>query len=159
MAKPVKAKSVKAELQLDVSMERRKSVNPKLTYGPLLQRTHNGEFEVGFNKYVVGYSNNFEGNLLSPWRAGMTSINCYQDNTYVGAIYFFETAENFCGGYISSNGIVVMEFPIEEFENILRILRKFNNLVLRFVENDDDGTPLAHRIGAVMTDQQKSIGS
>jgi len=152
-------KKVTPTPKVDLSVEKRKSVFTKVIPGPFPQRPHNGEFTVEFNKFLVVYSNNFEGNLSSPWRAGSTSIDCYKDGNFVGVISFYETAENMGGGYISASGIVVVEYPIEEFENVLRILKTFNNLSLLFVEKDDQGTPLAHKVGAVMTFQMKNIGS
>ena len=154
MAKPVKKK-----LQLDVSVEKKKTAFAKVFPAPLPPAPRNGEYTVEFNKYLVVYSNNFDGNLSSPWRAGCTSIDCYKDGNFVGVISFFECEENMGGGYVASNGVVVIEYPIEEFENVMRILKTFNNLYLLFVERDNAGTPLAHRIGAVMTFQQKSVGS
>jgi hypothetical protein len=158
MAKPVKAK-LKATLKLDVSMEKKKAAFTKIIPAPLPPAPHNGEYTVDFNKYLVVYSNNFDQNLSSPWRAGCTSIDCYKDGNFVGVISFYESAENMGGGYVSGNGIVVVEYPIEEFENVMRILKTFNNLSLLFVERDNAGVPLAHRIGAVMTFQMKNIGS
>jgi hypothetical protein len=151
-------KTVKAKLKLDVSVEKKNSVFTKIIPAPLPPAPHNGEYTVDFNKYIVVYSNNFEGNLSSPWRAGCTSIDCYKDGNFVGVISFYETAENMGGGYVAGNGIVVIEYPIEEFENVLRILKTFHNLSLLFVERDNSGAPLAHRIGAVMSFQMKSIG-
>jgi len=151
-------KVVKAA-RVDLSAEKRKSVFTKLVPAPVPQLAHNGEYTVEFNKYIVVYSNNYEGNLSSPWRAGGTSIDCYKDGNFVGVISFYECAECMSGGYVAANGIVVVEYPIEEFENVLRILKTFNNLSLLFVEKDDQGAPLAHRIGAVMTNQMKNIGS
>ncbi|MGB7538025.1 MAG: hypothetical protein WBM17_05770, partial [Anaerolineales bacterium] len=154
MAKPVKKK-----LQLDVSVEKKKNAFTKVIPAPLPPAPHNGEYTVDFNKYIVVYSNNFDQNLSSPWRAGGTSIDCYKDGNFVGVISFYEAAENMGGGYVAGNGIVVIEYPIEEFENVMRILKSFNQLSLLFVERDNAGVPLAHRIGAVMSFQQKSIGS
>ena len=150
---------MKEKLKLDVSVEKKKSIFTKIIPGSLPIAPHNGEYTIEFNKYLVVYSNNFDQNLSSPWRAGGTSIDCYKDGNFVGVISFYETAENMGGGYVASNGVVVIEYPIEEFENVMRILKTFNNLYLLFVERDNAGVPLAHRIGAVMSFQQKSIGS
>jgi hypothetical protein len=62
------------------------------------------------------------------------------------------------GGYIDGNGVVVMEYPIEEFEDVMRILKTYGSLSLLFVENDLQGVPLAHPVGAVMTFAKKQIG-
>ena len=118
MAKPVKKK-----LQLDVSVEKKKTPFAKVIPAPLPPAPHNGEYTVEFNKYLVVYSNNFDGNLSSPWRAGCTSIDCYKDGNFVGVISFYECEENMGGGYVAGNGVVVIEYPIEEFENVLRILK------------------------------------
>jgi hypothetical protein len=152
-------KKAKPTLNLDASAEKKKSGFAKVIPSPLPFKSHNGEYTVEFNKYLVVYSNNYEGNLSSPWRAGGTSIDCYKDGNFVGVISFYETAEKMGGGYAAANGIVVVEYPIEEFENVSRILRTFNNLYLLFVERDMNGAPLAHKIGAVMTFQMKNIGS
>jgi hypothetical protein len=152
-------KKLKATLKLDASVEKKKSVFTKVIPAPLPPAPQNGETTVDFNKYIVVYSNNFDGNLSSPWRAGGTSIDCYKDGNFVGVISFYETSENMGGGYVAGNGIVVIEYPIEEFENVLRILKTFNTLSLLFVERDNAGAPLAHRIGAVMSFQAKNIGS
>jgi hypothetical protein len=144
---------------MDAATEKRKSKYIQMVPFPGLRRVQNGEISVDFNKYNVVYSNNFEGNLSSEWRAGVTDIDCYKDGNFVGVISFYETAENMGGGYVDANGVVVIEYPIEEFENVMRLLKTFNNLSLLFVEKDDQGAPLAHRIGAVMTFQMKNIGS
>ena len=125
---------------------------------PLQPHNHNGEHTIEFNKYIVVYSNNFGANLSSPWRAGETSINCYKDDKYVGCIVFYESAERLRGGYIDANDVVVIEYPIDKFEDIMRILKTFISLYLLFVEKDSQGTPLAHPVGAVMTFQKKPIG-
>ncbi len=164
MAKPVKAKvkaksKAKAQIKLDASVEKKKGPVLKIIPPPLPPAPHNGEYTVDFNKYIVVYSNNFDQNLSSMWRAGCTSIDCYKDDAFVGVIAFYETAENMGGGYVDANGVVVVEYPIEEFENIMRILKTFTQLSLLFVERDNAGTPLAHPVGGVMTFQHKSIGS
>ena len=117
-----------------------------------------GERSVEFNKYIVVYSNNFDGNLSSTWRAGGTSIGCYMDDAFVGVIAFYESAETMRGGYIDAHGVIVMEFPIDRFEDIMRILKTFSSLYLLFVEKDLTGTSLAHPVGALMTFQKKPIG-
>jgi len=127
-------------------------------FTPLKSGSGNGECTVDFNKYVVVYSNNVNGNLSSPWRAGGTSIECYKDDQFVGSMVFYEMHENMNGGYVDANGVVVMEYPIEEFEDVMRILRTFGNLSLLFVEKDLQGVPLAHPVGAVMTFAKKQIG-
>ena len=120
--------------------------------------SRNGECTVDFNKYIVVYSNNVNGNLSSPWRAGETCIECYKDDLFVGSIVFYEMHENMNGGYIDGNGVVVMEYPIEEFEDVMRILKTFGSLSLLFVQKDLQGVPLAHPVGAVMTFAKKQIG-
>jgi hypothetical protein len=126
---------------------------------PVPLPAHNGEISAQFNKYMLVYSNNFTGNLGSPWRAGGTSIGCYQDDKFVGTIAFYVTAERMHGGYVDPNGVIVVEYPIERFEDVMRTLKTFNNLYLLFVENDNQGTPLAHPVGAVMTFEMKPIGA
>jgi hypothetical protein len=152
-------------------MNKRKKPSPKFDVGaevlkvnklmplgaPLVPR--NGENSVEFNQYLVVYSNNISGNLNSAWRAGGTSISCYKNDAFVGVISFYQTAERMRGGYISGNGILVVEFPIGEFEDIMRILKTFNNLYLLFVEKDNNGTALSHPVGAIMTFQKKAIGT
>lgn len=128
------------------------------SFTPLKSGSRNGECTVDFNKYVVVYSNNVNGNLSSPWRAGATCIECYKDDQFVGSIVFYEMHENMNGGYIDGNGVVVMEYPIEEFEDVMRTLRTFHQLSLLFVEKDLQGVPLAHPVGAVMTFAKKQIG-
>jgi hypothetical protein len=125
---------------------------------PLPLPTHNGEYTVEFDSYSVLYSNNVTGNLGSSWRAGGTSISCYKDNQFVGLITFYETTERMSGGYVDANGVVVIEYPIREFHDIMRILKTFSNLYLLFVKRDTDGVPLPHPVGALMTFQQKPIG-
>jgi hypothetical protein len=129
----------------------------KLT--PLTLSSRNGECSVEFNKYIVVYSNNVVGNLSSSWRAGETSIGCYKDQQFVGSIVFYETHENMNGGYVDPNGVIVMEFPIDRFEDVMRILKTFSNLYLLFVERDQQGVPLAHPVGAIMTFAGKLIGT
>ncbi len=120
---------------------------------------HGGERSVQFNKYIVVYSNNFDGNLSSSWRAGGTSISCYMDDAFVGVIAFYESAETMGGGYVDAHGVIVMEFPVEKFGDIMRALKTFSSLHLLFVEKDLSGTPLAHPVGALMTFQKKPIGT
>jgi hypothetical protein len=146
-------------VKADLSMEKKKTQFGAVLSGPLPPPPHNGEYTVDFNKYIVVYSNNFQGNLSSRWRAGCTSIDCYKDGNFVGVIAFYETAENMGGGYVAGNGVVVVEFPIEEFENIMRILKRFSQLSLLFVERDNQGALLAHKVGGIMTFQMKNIGS
>ena len=128
------------------------------SFTPLKSGFRNGECTVDFNKYIVVYSNNVNGNLSSPWRAGETCIECYKDDLFVGSIVFYEMHENMNGGYVDGNGVVVMEYPIEEFEDVMRILKTFGSLSLLFVEKDLQGVPLAHPVGAVMTFAKKQIG-
>jgi hypothetical protein len=130
----------------------------RIPFPSLKSGARNGECTVDFNRYIVVYSNNVNGNLSSPWRAGGTSIECYKDDQFVGSIAFYEMHENMNGGYIDGNGVVVMEYPIEEFEDVMRILRTFNNLSLLFVEKNLQGVPLTHPVGAVMTFAKKQIG-
>ncbi len=130
-------------------------VHPPVPKAPAL----GGEHTVDFNKYIVVYSNNFDGNLSSTWRAGETSISCYKDDAFVGVISFYESAERMGGGYIDANGVFVVEFPVEKFGDIMRTLKTFSSLSLLFVEKDLSGTPLAHRVGALMTFQKKLIGT
>ncbi len=118
-----------------------------------------GEHTVDFNKYIVVYSNNFDGNLSSMWRAGETSISCYKDDAFVGVISFYESAERMSGGYIDANGVIVIEFPVEKFADIMRVLKSFGSLSLLFVEKDQTGKFLAHPVGALMTFQKKLIGT
>ncbi len=118
-----------------------------------------GERSAQFNKYVVVYSNNFDGNLSSSWRAGTTSISCYMNDAFVGLLSFYESAENMGGGYIDANGVIVIEFPVEKFGDVMKVLKAFSSLYLLFVEKDSTGTPLAHPVGALMTFQKKPIGS
>ena len=155
---PKKATPTPKVAKVDLSMEKKKTQFGTVLAGPLPPPPHNGEYTVDFNKYIVVYSNNYEGNLSSRWRAGCTSIDCYKDGNFVGVISFYECNENMGGGYVAGNGVVVVEYPIEEFENVLRILKTFNNLSLLFVERDTSGAPLAHKVGAVMTFQMKNIG-
>lgn len=149
-------RKVKQIIEMVASAEKIKNI--KAPAIPLPPITHNGEYSVDFNKYIVVYSNNVTGNLGSTWRAGETSIDCYKNDKFVGVICFYETTERMHGGYIDSNGVVVIEYPIREFKDIMRILKTFNNLSLLFVERDLNGTPLTHPVGAVMTFQQKQIG-
>ena len=142
---------------IDVSAEVLKVNQLMPLSGPLTVR--NGENSVEFNQYLVVYSNNISGNLSSPWRAGGTSISCYKDDTFVGVISFYQKTERMRGGYISGNGILVVEFPIGEFEDIMRILKTFNNLYLLFVAKDTNGVALSHPVGALMTFQKKPIGT
>jgi len=128
------------------------------TFTPLTASSQNGEHTVEFNKYIVVYSNNFSGNLQSSWRAGETSISCYKDDQFVGVIDFYKTNETMNGGYVAGNGVVVIEYPIAKFEDVMRILKTFNNLYLLFVERNYQGVPLSHRIGAIMTFAKKPIG-
>jgi hypothetical protein len=144
---------------MKAGMERAKSEYIELPVRPVPLSSHNGENSVEFNNYILIYSNNVSGNLWSPWRAGVTQISCYKDNDFVGVISFYETTENLHGGYIDPNGVIVIEYPIAQFEDVMRTLRTFNNLSLLFVEKDLQGTPLAHPVGAVMTFEHKSIGA
>jgi hypothetical protein len=149
-------KNIKQVSDMGVSLEKIKNIEaPTGKMGP---RGYNGELRVAFNKYNVVYSNNVTGNLWSQWRAGQTCINCYNDDNYVGVISFYETTERMYGGYIGPFGTVVVEYPISEFEDIMRILKNFTDLSLLFVERDSNGNPLAHPVGAVMTFEKKSIG-
>lgn len=149
-------KKVKQIVKTGFSAEKIKNMEAPTSPLPLM--VHNGEYGVEFNKYNVVYSNNVTGNLSSPWRAGMTCIDCYKDGNFVGVISFYETRENMHGGYIAGNGVVVVEYPISEFEDIMCILKTFTNLNLLFVERDSNGNLLTHPVGAVMTFQMKPIG-
>ncbi len=131
----------------------------KMFANPLPNQPHNGENGVDFNRYMIVYSNNVTGNLWSAWRAGVTEIGCYKDADFVGVISFYETAENMKGGYIDGNGVIVIEYPIAQLEDVMRILRTFDNLSLILVETDLQGNPLPHPVGAVMTFEQKPIGT
>jgi len=145
-------------LKVDAGFDKSKTEYSEAAPRPLPVSSHNGEYTVAFNQYNVVYSNNLQGNLSSPWRAGATSIGCYKDGNFVGVICFYNTAERMGGGYVDANGVVVIEYPIEKFEDVMRILRTFTNLSLLFVERDLQGNPLAHRVGAIMTFQKKPIG-
>ena len=126
---------------------------------PVTTAARNGEFSAEFNKYIVVYSNNVGGNQQSVWRAGDSCIACYKDNLFVGVISFYENHETMNGGYIDANGVIVIEYPIARFNEIMLTLRRFSNLYLLIVERDSQGTPLAHRVGAIMTFQKKPIGN
>jgi hypothetical protein len=117
-----------------------------------------GERTVAFNRYMVVYSNNFDGNLSSAWRAGSTLISCYQNTTFVGTITFYSTGERMNGGYVDANGVVVVEYPISSFTDVLHLLQTSTSLNLLFVERDLNGNPLSHRVGAVMVNT-KPVGS
>jgi hypothetical protein len=149
-------KKVKQIVEKGASAEKIKNIMAPAS--PLPPSVHNGEYTIDFNKYNVVYSNNVTGNLWSPWRAGNTSIDCYKDDKFVGVISFYETRENMRGGYMGGNGVVVIEYPISEFEDIMRILKTFTNLSLLFVDRDLNGNLLTHPVGAVMTFQMKPIG-
>lgn len=127
-------------------------------FSPLASGSRHGELTVDFNKYIVVYGNNVAGNQQSMWRAGGTGIACYKDDTFVGDIVFYETHETLNGGYIDANGVVVLEYPIGRFGEILQILKTFSSLSLLFVESDNQGAPLAHPVGAIMTFAMKPIG-
>jgi hypothetical protein len=149
-------KITKQVSDMGVSLEKIKNIEaPAGNFGP---RGYNGELRVPFNKYNVVYSNNVTGNLWSQWRAGQTCISCYNGDSYVGVISFYETTENMHGGYIGPFGTVVIEYPISEFEDVMRILKTFTDLSLLFVERDTNGNQLPHPVGAVMTFQKKPIG-
>jgi len=152
------AKKVHRSTKMKAGNERIKHAFNKALLPPPAANPTNGENSVAFNKYVVVYSNNVSGNLSSAWRAGVTEIGCYMNTDFVGTISFYETTENMNGGYIDANGVIVVEYPIAEFEDVMRILRTFKNLSLLFVENDQQGVPLAHPVGALMTFQYKPIG-
>lgn len=120
---------------------------------------HNGEVDVEFNKYIVVYSNNVTGNQQSVWRAGGTCISCYKDDAFVGVITFYETRENMNGGYIDANGVLVVEYPMSRFADVMQVLKTFSNLYLMFVQRDHQGALLPHPVGGLMTFAKKSIGS
>ena len=126
---------------------------------PLGSGPHNGEFDVEFNKYIVVHSNNVVGNQQSPWRAGCTCIDCYKDDTFVGVIAFYETKENMNGGYIDPNGVIVVEYPIARFADVMQVLKTFSSLYLIFVERDYQGAFLQHPVGGIMTFAKKPIGT
>jgi hypothetical protein len=127
-------------------------------FTPLASGSRNGELTVDFNQYIVVYSNNVAGNQESMWGAGGTTIACYKDGTFVGDIVFYETHENLNGGYIDANGVVVLEYPIGRFEEVLQILKTFSSLSLLFVERDNQGVLLAHPVGAIMMFANRPIG-
>jgi hypothetical protein len=152
-------KKKKSSFKFDVGKEKLTTEFLDKRAALLPATSRNGENSVEFNKYIVVYSNNVTGNLSSPWRAGCTSIDCYKDDKFVGVISFYQTAEKMHGGYIDGNGVIVVEYPIGEFEDVMLVLRSFTNLYLLFVEKDLAGTRLAHPVGAVMTFQKKPIGA
>jgi len=125
---------------------------------PIRPTPQNGECTVEFNEYIVIYSNNVVGNQQSPWRSGGTCISCYKDGQFVGVIDFYETKENMKGGYIDPNGVVVIEYPISRFEDILHVLKQFDSLYLAIVERDNNGVALPHRVGAVMSLAKRPVG-
>ena len=63
------------------------------------------------------------------------------------------------GGYIDPNGVIIMEFTTDRFEDVMRILNTFSNLYLLFVERDQQGVHLSHPVGAIMTFAGKLIGT
>jgi hypothetical protein len=143
----VQMKIIDPEYQLQSPITLSGSTNP-----------HNSEFSIGFNKYFVLYSNNFAGNLSTYWRAGVTKIRCFNDETFVGEISFYANSEVRDGGYIGPGNIIYIEYPIEKFGEILNILRTFTGLQLLFVERDQQGTPLPHAFGSIATFTKKSTG-
>ena len=118
---------------------------------PFSQGLSTGETTVEFNRYMTIYSNNFAGKLSSRWRAGMTSISCYKDSQFVGAIYFYPDPASMPDNYKDPNGVLGLSYPLSSFQVIMELLEQKGPLYLLLVERDEQNNPLKPPVGAVMT--------
>lgn len=152
-----KKKSVKSAKKMRIKNEKVDVLLAPLV--PMPSAPYNGEVGADFDRYVVVYSNNVTGNQQSVWRAGETTICCYKQDTFVGAICFYETKEAMNGGYVDANGVIVVEYPISRLADVLRLLETISNPYLIFVERDNQGAWLRHPVGAIMTGSKKTVGT
>jgi hypothetical protein len=114
-------------------------------------RAQTGENMVEFNSYMITYSNNMAGNLMSTWRAGMTLISCYKDTQFVGSIGFYPDPATAPPSYMDPNGVIVLSYPLSSFNGILALLLHEKPLYLLLVEKDQQNNPLSPPVGAVAT--------
>jgi hypothetical protein len=128
----------------------RRITKPRPPKKPMLV-AHAGENGTEFNNYMIVYSNNISGNLMSTWRAGGTAIACYMDSQFVGTICFYPDPSTGVRSYIDPNGVIVVSYPLSSFSDILTILLQEKPLYLTIVERDMQNNPLNPPVGAVMT--------
>ena len=121
--------------------------------------TGGGETMVEFNRCMVIYSNNLDGNQAASWRAGMTSISCYMDMQFVGEIKFYPDNIVQPPSFCDPNGVLCLYFPVSDFQNVLTLVNEKKPLYLLFVEKDDQNNPLNPPVGAISTAQQPIGGN
>jgi hypothetical protein len=133
-------------------------ITPILPKIPTLA-TGGGETSVEFNRCMVIYSNNLDGNRPSTWRASMTSISCYMDTQFVGEIKFFQDNIIQPLSFRDPNGVICLYFPVSDFQDILALVNGNKPLYLFFVEKDEQNNPLNPPVGAIATAQQPIGGN
>ena len=74
---------------------------------------------VNFDTYVVVY-----GTQNLPNYAPAAFIECYLQNTHVGQLQFFPAGSAFNSGGGYSGDVLVLYFTIDEFQDILTLLRQ-----------------------------------
>lgn len=74
---------------------------------------------VNFDTYVVSY-----GTRNLPNGTPTAFIDCYQQNTQVGQLQFYPAGSTFTSGGGYSGSILILYFTIEQFRDILTILRQ-----------------------------------